>query len=157
MKRGFVVAVAGAAIVVAGLAGCSSHKQCAGDTCQSTGKASAKLTIDGKDQTVPQPVTCQTSPQGGQIALGNSSDPNNLMTAQFSGTDVQQMALLLNGKKLIVQNGNPMAGGTATMKKDGSKYTFTGKAAEMGGAPDMSNPMSPTMPTHDFNLEVTCP
>ena len=158
MNRGFVVAVAGAAVVVAGLAGCSSDKkQCVGDTCQSSGKAEAKLTIDSKDQTVPQPVTCQTGPQGGQITMGNSSDPNNLMTAQFNATDVQQMALLFDGKKLAVQNGNPMVGGSATMTKDGNKYTFTGKAAEMGGAPDMTNPTNPTFPTHDFTLAVTCP
>jgi hypothetical protein len=145
------------AIVVAGLAGCSSNKQCAGSTCQSTGQASAKLTIDGKDQTVPQPVTCQSSPQGGQIAMGNPSDVNNVMSAQFSGTNVQQMALIQNGKKLMVQNGNPM-GGSATMTKDGSKYTFTGKAAEMPGAPDPTNPMAAmNPPTHDFSLEVTCP
>ena len=156
MKRGFVVGVAGAAIVVAGLTGCSSsNKQCAGNTCQSTGTASAKLTIDGKDQTVPQPVTCQSSPQGGQIAMGNAQDPNNLMSAQFSATDVQQMALLLNGKKLIVQNGNPM-GGSAKMTKDGNKYSFTGKAAEMGAPPDLSNPTAGP-PTHDFTMEVTCP
>jgi lipoprotein LpqH len=158
VKRGFVVAVAGAALVVAGMTGCSSGtKQCSGDTCQSTGKASAKLTIDGNDQTVPQPVTCQTSPQGGQIAMGNPSDVNNVMSAQFSPTDVQQMALILNGKKLLVQNGNPM-GGSAKMTKDGNKYSFTGKAAEMGGAPDPSNPMAAmNPPTHDFTLEVTCP
>jgi len=155
VKRGFVVAVAGAAIVVAGMTGCSSGtKQCSGDTCQSVGKASAKLTIDGNDQTVPQPVTCQTSPQGGQIAMGNPSDANNVMSAQFSPTDVQQMALILNGKKLMVQNGNPM-GGSAKMTKDGNNYTFTGKAAEM---PDPSNPMSAMTPTtHDFTLAVTCP
>jgi lipoprotein LpqH len=155
VKRGFVVAVAGAAVVVAGMTGCSSSsKQCAGSTCQSTGQASAKLTIDSKDQTVPQPVTCQSSPQGGQIAMGNPSDVNNVMSAQFSATDVQQMALILNGKKLMVQNGNPM-GGSAKMTKDGGKYTFTGKAAEM---PDPSNPMAAMNPaTHDFTLEVTCP
>ena len=155
MKRGLVVAAAGAAIVVAGLTGCSSsNKQCVGDTCQSSGKASAKLTIDGKDQTVPQPVTCQTSPQGGQIAMGNPQDLNSVMIAQFTPTDVQQISLFLSGKKLIVQNGNPM-GGSAKMTKDGNKYSFTGKAAE---APDPSNPMSAMNPsTHDFSLEVTCP
>ena len=151
MKRGLLVAAAGAAIVVAGLTGCSSG------TKQSVGQASAKLTIDGKDQTVPQPVACQQTPQGGQIGMGNGQDQNNFMVAQFSPTDVQQMTLFSNGKKLIVQNGNPM-GGSAKMTKDGSKYTFTGKAAEMQGAPDPSNPMAEmNPPTHDFTLEVTCP
>jgi ipoprotein LpqH len=158
VRRGLVVAAAGAAIVVAGITGCSSGtKQCAGSTCQSVGQASAKLTIDGNDQTAPQPVSCQTSPQGGQIVMGNPQDPNNVESAQFSPTDVQQMALILNGKKLIVQNGNPM-GGSAKMTKDGSTYTFTGKAAEMPGAPDPSNPMAAmNPPTHDFTLTVTCP
>jgi ipoprotein LpqH len=154
VKRGFVVAVAGTAIVVAGMAGCSSNKQCSGSTCQSVGKASAKLTIDSKDQTVPQPVACQTGPQGGQIIMGNPQDMNNVMTAQFSPSDVQQMALILDGKKLMVQNGNPM-GGSAKMTKDGNKYTFTGKAVDQA---DPSNPMSSMNPTtHDFTLEVTCP
>ena len=90
--------------------------------------------------------------------MGNPSDVNNVMSAQFSATDVQQMALILNGKKLVVQKGNTMMGGDATMKKDGNKYTFTGKAAEMAGAPDPSNPMAAmNPPTHDFTLEVTCP
>ena len=159
MKRGFVVAVAGAATVVAGMTGCSSStKQCSGSTCQSVGQASAKLTIDGQNQNVPQPVMCQQSPQGGQIGMGNPQDPNNLMIAQFDGTDVVQMQLMDNGKKLAFQKSNPMAGGTATMTKDGNKYTFTGKAAELGAPPDLSNPMAPTSSaTHDFNLEVTCP
>jgi ipoprotein LpqH len=157
VKRGFVVAVAGVAIVVAGLAGCSSKKQCVGNTCQSSGTASAKLTIDGKDQTVPQPVTCQTSPQATQLFLGNPSDPNNLMSAQISGNDVAQVALLLNGQKLAYQKGNPMMGGSAQLTKDGNKYTITGKAAQVGGAPDLSNPANPTLPTHDFTMEVSCP
>ncbi len=124
---------------------------------QSTGTASAKLTIDGNDQTAPQPVSCETSPQGGQIVMGNPQDPNNVESAQFSATDVQQMALILNGKKLMVQNGNPM-GGSAKMTKDGNTYTFTGKAAEQPGAPDPSNPMAAmNPPTHDFTLTVTCP
>src|SRR3984893_12655363 len=137
------------------MTGCSSGtQQCSADTCQSVGKASANLTIDGNDQTVPQPVTCQTSPQGGQIAMGNPSDANNVMSAQFSPTDVQQMALILHGKKLMVQNGNRM-GGSTKRTKDGNNYTFTGKASEM---PDPSNPMSAMTPTtHDFTLAVTCP
>ena len=90
--------------------------------------------------------------------MGNLQDPNNDMVAQFTGTDVVQMQLMLDGKKLAFQKANPMAGGTATMTKDGSKYTFTGKAAEMGAPPDLSNPTAPTSSaTHDFNLEVSCP
>ena len=54
--------------------------------------------------------------------MGNASDPNTVMTAQFTGTDVAQMALLLNGKKLAVQKGNSMVGGDATMTKDGNKH-----------------------------------
>jgi lipoprotein LpqH len=158
VKRGFVVAVAGAAIVVAGMTGCSSgNKACSGSTCASTGNGSAKVTIDGKDQSVSGTVSCQTSPQGTQIVVGNPSDANNLTSAQINGTDVEQVALVLNGKKLAVQKGNSMMGGSATLTKDGNKYTITGKAAEVGGAPDMSNPMNPTYPTHDFTMEVTCP
>jgi ipoprotein LpqH len=157
VKRGFVVAVAGVAIVVAGLAGCSSKKSCSGSTCVSGGTGSAKVTVDGKDQNVSGTVGCQTSPQATQISIGNQGDPNTAMGAQISGNDVQQVALVLNGQKLAYQKGNPMMGGSAQLTKDGNKYTITGKAAQVGGAPDMSNPANPTYPTHDFTMVVTCP
>jgi ipoprotein LpqH len=158
VKRGFVVAVAGSAIVVAGMVGCSSsNKACTGSSCASVGKGTAKITIDGKDQSVSGTVGCQTSPQGTQISIGNPGDPNTAMGAQITGNDVQQVALVLNGQKLAYQKGNPMMGGTAQLAKDGNKYTITGKAAQVGGAPDISNPANPTFPTHDFTMEVTCP
>lgn len=61
MKRGLTVAVAGAAILVAGLSGCSSNKSTTGSgetttaagTTASPGAASGpKVVIDGKDQNV---------------------------------------------------------------------------------------------------------
>ncbi|MBV8965868.1 MAG: lipoprotein LpqH [Mycobacteriaceae bacterium] len=155
MKRGFVAA-AGAVIVVAGMVGCSSNKACSGSTCASVGKGSAKVTIDGKDQNIQGTVSCETSAQATQISLGNQGDPNTAMGAQITGNDVQQVALVLNGQKLVYQKGNTMTGGDATLNKDGSKYTITGKAAAVGAMPDMSNPTAP-IPTHDFTMEVTCP
>ena len=67
MKRGFVVAVGGLAIVVAGLSGCSSDDKksesdkpstSAGASSEtataSSGASETKVTIDGQDQDVVQ-------------------------------------------------------------------------------------------------------
>ena len=51
MKRGFVVVIGGAAIVVAGLAGCSNNKSSEATQTAASGTGKAKVTIDGKDQT----------------------------------------------------------------------------------------------------------
>ena len=56
MKRGFVVAVGGVAIVIAGLSGCSSDDK-KSETSGATSSAAAAegkttVTIDGTDQTV---------------------------------------------------------------------------------------------------------
>jgi len=75
VKRGFVVAVGGAAIVIAGLSGCSSDDKktestgtsAAATSASGTASASAtaapsgsgtKITIDGKDQNVSGTVVC---------------------------------------------------------------------------------------------------
>src|SRR4029078_2869959 len=61
VKRGFVVAVGGAAIVIAGLAGVSSEKK--SDTSGATSSAASAqgkstVTIDGNDQSVQGTVVC---------------------------------------------------------------------------------------------------
>ena len=63
VKRGFVVAVGGAAIVIAGLSGCSSDKksETSGDTSSAaSAEGKSTVTIDGKDQAVQGTVVCST-------------------------------------------------------------------------------------------------
>ena len=73
MNRGFVVAVAGAAIVVSGLAGCSSNKASHGSATAAAGKGTAKLTVDGKDQSITGDIGCTTSGEIVAISIGDQS------------------------------------------------------------------------------------
>ena len=66
-----VVALAGAAIVVAGIAGCSSKKSCSGGACVSGGNGTAKVTVDGKDQSVSGKVVCGTMENTVTMSVGD--------------------------------------------------------------------------------------
>ena len=89
MKRGFVVAVGGAAIVIAGLSGCSSGEKKSESSGSSTassapGTASVsataapsgggtKVTIDGQDQNVAGTVVCSAMGGNMNIAIGDAA------------------------------------------------------------------------------------
>jgi lipoprotein LpqH len=147
MNHGFVVAVGGAVIVVAGMAGCSSQQ--AGGVTQGVGSG-GKVVIDGQDQNVQGNVMCQTTPSGVQIGIGQEG-----VAAQMTGSDpltVQQASPgKVNGVTLVYQNGNPMGGGTAQATKNGKSYTITGTATGI----DPTNPMQPL--SKPFEIDVTCP
>ena len=147
VKRGFVVAVGGAAIVVAGLSGCSSNKACSGSTCGSSGTGTAKVTVDGKDQSITGNIGCTTTGDNVVIAIGNGGTSGMGATLTGGGSTVQTVSVSPNGQPLTYQQGNTALGGDAAVSKDGSKYTITGHLA---GTPDMSNPTAgPAL--HDFN------
>ena len=133
MKRGFVVAVAGAAIVVAGMTGCSSNKACSGSTCGASGKGTAKVNIDGKDQNITGTVVCTTTGDRTVIVISNGGTNNGFggangmgATLTGGGADVETVTLADNGTALTYQKGNTALGGDAKVSKDGSKYTITG-------------------------------
>lgn len=149
VNRGFVVAVAGAAIVVAGLAGCSSNKASHGSATAAAGKGTAKVTVDGKDQSITGDIGCSTSGETVAISIGDQS--KGLVGATLQGSDVQTVGIILDGKPLAYTKGVP--GGDAKLSKDGSKYNISGN---LTGMPDMSNPMAGPS-THPFTMEVTCP
>lgn len=149
MNRGFVVTVAGAAIVVAGLAGCSSNKAESNGVTAAAGKGEAKVTVDGKDQTINGDIGCTTTGETVAISIGDQS--KGLVGATLQGNDVQTVGIILDGQPLAYTRGVP--GGDATLKKDGSKYNISGN---LTGMPDMSNPMAGAS-THPFTMEVTCP
>jgi ipoprotein LpqH len=151
VKRGFVVAVAGVAIVVAGMAGCSSNKACSGGTCVSGGTGSAKVTVDGQDQSVSGKIACGT--QGNTVSM-TVGDPTaqNAVTAQVT-TDNPPVVNTVHiggasGQGLTMGPGM----GDATATKDGNTYKITGHV----GAVDMSNPMAGVQ-TKPFTMEISCP
>ena len=165
MKRGFVVAVGGAAIVIAGLSGCSSGNKSASPSSSSasssaagTASASAtaapsgggtKVTIDGKDQNVSGTVVCSSMGGNMNIAIGEAT-AGIAAVLSSDGSTVQSVALgNVNGVTLGYQSGTGQ--GDATASKDGNSYKISGTATGI----DMANPMQPM--TKPFEIDVTCP
>ncbi len=162
MKRGFVVAVGGLAIVVAGLSGCSSDDKksesdkpstSAGASSEtataSSGASETKVTIDGQDQDVSGTVVCTVMGGNMNIAIGDAATGIAAVVSE-DGSEVQSVGLgNVNGVTLGYQNGTGQ--GEATANKDGSNWTISGTATGI----DMANPLQPV--NKPFEIAVVCP
>lgn len=163
MKRGFVVAVGGAAIVIAGLSGCSSGKKSespstASGTKSGTASVSAtagasgggtKVTIDGQDQNVSGTVVCSAAGGNMNIAIGDAATGIAAVLSS-DGSTVQSVGLgNVNGVTLGYQSGTGQ--GDAKASKDGNSYKITGTATGI----DLANPTQPV--NKPFEIDVTCP
>jgi ipoprotein LpqH len=165
VNRGFVVAVGGAAIVIAGLSGCSSGEKksestgtSAATSASGTASVSAsaapsgggtKVTIDGKDQNVSGTVVCTAMGGNMNIAIGDAATGIAAVLSE-DGSSVTSVGLgNVNGVTLGYQKGTGQGDAKAT--KDGNKWTITGTATGI----DMSNPMQPV--NKPFEIDVTCP
>ena len=164
MKRGFVVAVGGAAIVIAGLSGCSSDEKksespatsaeatTGAETASATAAPSGggtKVTIDGQDQNVSGTVVCSSMGGNMNIAIGEAT-AGIAAVLSSDGSTVQSVALgNVNGVTLGYQSGTGQ--GEAKATKDGNNYKISGSATGI----DMANPMQPV--NKPFEIEVACP
>jgi lipoprotein LpqH len=165
VKRGFVVAVGGAAIVIAGLSGCSSDEKKSDSastseassepgtaTMEATaapGGGGTKITIDGQDQNVAGSVVCSAMGGNMNIAIGDAATGIAAVVSQ-DGSTVQSVGLgNVNGVTLGYQNGTGQ--GDATASKDGNSWKISGTATGI----DMANPMQPV--NKPFEIEVSCP
>ncbi len=164
MKRGFVVAVGGAAIVIAGLSGCSSDDKksespaTSAEATSEAGTASAtaapsgggtKVTIDGQDQNVKGTVVCTAMGGNMNIAIGDAATGIAAVLSE-DGSTVTSVGLgNVNGVTL----GYAAAAGQGEAKatKDGNNWKITGTATGV----DMANPMQPV--NKPFEIDVTCP
>ena len=156
MKRSVTVAAAGLAIVVVGLSGCSSDKKTSsvssnGTTvAASSGSSTAKVTIDGKDQTVQGTVACTSAAGNFNIAIGGAQTGIGVVLTDASPPSVKSVGLgNVNGVTLGYTPGTGQGNASAT--KDGSKYKISGTATGV----DMANPMQPV--NKPFEIDVTCP
>jgi len=153
VKRGFVVAVCGLAIVAAGLSGCSKDEKKA-ETSGSTSSAAAAegkttVTIDGKDQAVQGTVVCSTMGGNMNIAIGDAATGIAAVVSE-DGSKVQSVGLgNVNGVTLGYQDGTGQ--GDAKAEKDGSTWTISGTATGV----DMANPLQPV--NKPFEIVVACP
>ena len=163
MKRGFVVAVGGAAIVVAGLSGCSSDEKksespaTSAEATSEAGTASAtaapsgggtKVTIDGQDQNVKGTVVCTAMGGNMNIAIGDAATGIAAVVSEDASKVTSVGLGNVNGVTLAYAAG---AGGEAKATKDGNNWKITGTATGV----DMANPMSPV--NKPFEIDVTCP
>jgi ipoprotein LpqH len=153
-KHGILVGIAAAAIVVAGLAGCSSNKS---STSESSGSSSApapggnKVIVDGQAQNVTGQVSC--TQVNGNLSIG-IGDPTTGIGAVVTNADppvVQAVGLgNLTGVTLGYSAGAPnQASPQAT--KSGNSYTIKGTATGVNSA----NPQQPL--SKSFEMDVTCP
>jgi ipoprotein LpqH len=155
VKRGLTVAVAGAAILAAGLSGCSSKSttsgggSTAGSVAVATPGANAsKVLIDGKDQNVQGTTVCTTTSGTVNIAIGGAATGIGAVLSDANPPDVKSVALgNVNGVSLGYSPGGQ---GNASATKDGNKYTIKGTATGV----DMANPMQPV--NKPFEIDVTC-
>lgn len=169
MKRGLVVTVAGAAIVAAGLAGCSSSDNktesssspesspaasattsAAASPSVSAGAGNATVTIDGQPQDIQGQVVCTAAGGNYNIAIGDAATGIAVVMSEDAST-VHSVGLgNVSGVTLGFQEGVP-GDANASATKDGNSYKITGTATGV----DMANPMQPV--TKPFEIDVTCP
>jgi lipoprotein LpqH len=153
VKRGFVVAVGGAAIVIAGLAGCSSEKksETSGETSSAaSAEGKSTVTIDGKDQAVQGTVVCSTMGENVNIAIGDATTGIGAVVGTGDSPVVHSVGLgNVNGVTLGFQENAGQ--GEAKAEKDGNTYKISGTAVGV----DMANPMQPL--NKPFEIEVSCP
>ena len=161
VKRGFLVAVGGAAIVIAGLSGCGSDEpksESPATTAEATtgagtaeaGSGGSKVTIDGQDQNVQGTVVCTAMGGNMNIAIGDAVTGIAAVVSEGDSPTVTSVGLgNVNGVSLGYQSGTGQ--GEATAAKDGNTYKISGTATGI----DMANPMQPV--NKPFEIEVTCP
>ncbi len=153
MKRGFVVAVGGAAIVIAGLSGCSSEEksETSGETtAAAAAEGKSTVTIDGQDQKVEGTVVCSTMGENVNIAIGDATTGIGAVVGTGDSPVVHSVGLgNVNGVTLGFQENAGQ--GEAKVEKDGSTYKISGTAVGV----DMANPLQPV--NKPFEIEVSCP
>lgn len=153
MKRGLTVAVAGAAIVAAGISGCSSNKTSTspGGTTVATGGGSnaTKVVIDGKDQNITGQTVCATVGGTVNLTVGGAATGIAVVLSDANPPEVKSVVLgNVNGVSLGYTAGTGQ--GKASATKNGNAYKVTGNATGV----DMANPTQQV--SKPFEIDVTC-
>ena len=151
MKRGLTAAVAGAAILAAGISGCSSNKgtTASGGGVTASTNGSTTVIIDGKNQNVTGSVVCTTAGGNTTIAIGGAATGIGAVLTDANPPGVKSVGLgNVNGVTLSYAQGSGQGNASAT--KNGNSYKITGTATGV----DMANPMQPV--NKPFEIDVTC-
>lgn len=159
MKLPVAIATAATAIAAIALSACSSGDSTTTGTGTSPNAgttsvgvqqgASAKVTIDGKDQNVEGTVVCTAAAGNVNIAIGGQATGVAAVLTDANPPDVKSVGLgNVNGVTLGYTAGTGQGDARAT--KDGNHYTITGTATGI----DMTNPTQPVK--KPFEIDVSC-
>ena len=151
MKRGLTAAVAGAAILAAGISGCSSNKgtTASGGGVTASTNGSTTVIIDGKNQNVTGSVVCSTAGGNTTIAIGGAATGIGAVLTDANPPGVKSVGLgNVNGVTLSYAQGSGQGNASAT--KNGNSYKITGTATGV----DMANPTQPV--SKSFEIDATC-
>ena len=151
MKRGLTAAVAGAAILAAGISGCSSNKgtTASGGGVTASTNGSTTVIIDGKNQNVTGSVVCTTAGGNTTIAIGGAATGIGAVLTDANPPGVKSVGLgNVNGVTLTYAQGSGQGNASAT--KNGNSYKITGTATGV----DMANPTQPV--SKSFEIDATC-
>jgi ipoprotein LpqH len=153
MKREMATGVLGAALVVAGLVGCSSSTSktsSASSSSTATAPIVTKVVVDGQDQNVAGPAIC--TPAGDNINIG-IGDPTNGMGAVVTSTDppaVHAVGLGSAGGSTLGYSDAAGSQGSAQATKVGNSFKITGTAVGL-------DPSNSQAVTKSFEMDVACP
>ena len=150
MKRGILVGVTAAAIVVAGCAGCSSKKSETGASSSAPPPAGPQLTVDGQRQNITGAVTCQVDGNNTKIGIGDASLGIGAVVSNDNPPIVHAVGLgSVNSITLGFSDAAPGQGGNAGAAHQDKSYAIKGTATGL----DANNQQV----SKPFEMTVTCP
>jgi lipoprotein LpqH len=154
LKRVIVVGIAGVAIVVAGLTGCSSKKSSTNASSSPPAAAGPQIIIDGQNQPVTGQVSCTANGNNTNIGIGDASNGVGAVVSNANPPIVHAVGLgSVNGITLGFSDAAPNQGGNAGAAQSGKSYAIKGTATGV----DMTDPQQPKPVTKSFEMDVTCP
>jgi lipoprotein LpqH len=151
VTRVVMIGIAGAAIAVAVMSGCSGTSST--KTSPPSGSASAGPTaviVDAQNQNVSGPVSCTAADANTNVAIGEATTGVGAVLSNDSPPAVHSVGLgSVNGVTLGYSDAAPSQG-NASATKSGSTYKISGTAVGL----DTSSQQSVTK---SFELDFTCP
>jgi lipoprotein LpqH len=151
VKRGIVVGVTAASIVVAGCAGCSK-KSDTGTSGESGTPApiALALTVDGQPQNVSGPVTCTPAGDNINIGIGDAANGVGAVVSNGDPPIVHAVGLgNINGVTFGYSDAAPGQDAAAGAQKKDKSYAIKGTAT---GVDSNQQPVSKS-----FEMTVACP
>jgi ipoprotein LpqH len=121
MKHGTVVGVAGAAMVVASLVGCSSNK------FDFTGGGWPQVIVDGQNRNITGQVGCTVNGDNINISIGDATNGVGAVISNANPPVVHSVGLgNVNGITLGFSDAAPNQTGNAEAARNGKSYTTQG-------------------------------